>query len=140
MTIKKKRILINSFFDSEFNYCPLINSDKGTSEMYKVKINLSPKAFSDKQKFCQTEINPYNLRIHNNFVVSSARSLYHGSVSISCLGPKRWDILPELIKEANSWNSFKKFIKKWVPQTCICTLWKLSWDWFLLKTYNNKCI
>ena len=62
--------------------------------------------------FCQTEMNPYNLRIQHNFEVPYVRTAYNGSESISYLGPKIWDVLPVSIKEANTFNSFKKLIKK----------------------------
>ena len=62
--------------------------------------------------FYQTEMNPYNLRIQHNFEVPYVRTVYHGSESISYLGPKIWDVLPVSIKEANTFNSFKKLIKK----------------------------
>ena len=44
--------------------------------------------------FCQTEMNPYNLRIQHNFEVPYVRTAYNGSESISYLGPKIWDVLP----------------------------------------------
>ena len=39
------------------------------------------------------------------------RSSYHGSESISYLGPKIWEIVSTKIKETNSLNSFKIEIK-----------------------------
>ena len=50
--------------------------------------------------------------------------MYHKSKSISYLGPKIWDVLPISFKEAVPLNSFKKLIKKWVPQTCPCRMCK----------------
>ena len=88
------------------------------TEMYKVKNDLPPKIFSD--LFCQREMNPHNLKNQHDFEKPFVRTVYHGSETISHFGPKIWDILPESIKIANSLNSFKKLIKKWVPQTCPC--------------------
>ena len=62
--------------------------------------------------------------ISNLFKVPLTRTLYHGSESFSYLGPKIWDILPASFKEAVPFNSFKKLIKKWVPQACPCKLCK----------------
>ena len=50
------------------------------------------------------------------------KSVYHGSESIFYLGPKIWEIVPKMIKETNSFNSFKIKIRKWVTQSCLCRL------------------
>ena len=39
-------------------------------------------------------------------------TVYHGNESISFLGPKIWNILPNKIKQQTSLNSFKKSVKK----------------------------
>ena len=39
--------------------------------------------------------------------------MYHGLESISFLGPKIWNILPDRLKNANSIEAFKMQIKKW---------------------------
>ena len=39
-------------------------------------------------EFCQTEMNPYNLRIQHDFEVPFARIMYHGSENITYIGPK----------------------------------------------------
>ena len=39
--------------------------------------------------------------------------MYHWSESISFLGPKIWNILPDRLKNANSIEAFKVQIKKW---------------------------
>ena len=54
----------------------------------------------------------------------NAKSVYHGSESISYLRPKIWEIIPVKIKETNSLNSFKIEIRKWVPQSYPCRLCK----------------
>ena len=35
-----------------------------------------------------------NLRSNSNFAVPDVKSVFHGSASISYLGPKKWDIAP----------------------------------------------
>ena len=50
----------------------------------------------------------YNLRRCNDFRIPSIRTVYHGSESISFLGPKIWNILSDEIKHQTSLNSFKK--------------------------------
>ena len=66
----------------------------------------------------------YNFRQNQDFRIRSVKSVYHGSKSISYLGPKMWEIVPAMIKETNSFNSFKIEIRKWVPQSCPCRLCK----------------
>ena len=57
---------------------------------------------------------------HQDFRIPSLDTVYHVSESIFYLGPKIWETVP--VKEenkpivSNSLNSFKKQIRKWVPQ------------------------
>ena len=53
-------------------------------------------------------------------MVHSVKSVYHGSESITYLGPKIWGIVPVKVRVSNSLNSFKMEIRKWVPQSCHC--------------------
>ena len=92
------------------------------TEMYKVKSGYTPKISRD--LFDQREISLYNLRIHPEFRVALTRSVYHESQSISYLRPEIWGIFLASFKKAVSLNSFKKLIKKWVPQACPCRLCK----------------
>ena len=48
----------------------------------------------------------------------NVKSVFHGSESITYLGPKIWDIVPLQLKELTSLNAFKKGIKKWQPKNC----------------------
>ena len=89
--------------------------------MYKVKSGYIPNIFND--LFNQRELSPYNLTVHPEFRVPLTKTVYHGSESISYLGPKMWVILPASMK-AVSLSSFKKLIKKWVSQACPCRLCK----------------
>ena len=53
------------------------------------------------------------------------KSVYHGNESISYLGPKIWDILPEKLKNIDNLEHFKKEIKTWTPDNCPCRLCKV---------------
>ena len=167
MNLQKRKILMNAFFNAQFNYCPLIwmlhsrqnnnkikhlherclrliHNDKLSSyeellekdgsvsihhkniqslaiEMFQIKHGQSPEIVSD--IFAQTTQH-YNFRQNRDFRIRSVKSVYHGSESISYLGPKIWEIVPAKIKETNSLNSFKIEICKWVPQSCLCRLCK----------------
>ena len=50
------------------------------------------------------------------------RSVFHGSESISYLGPKIWDIVPLELKELTTAVAFKNGIKEWKPKNCPCRL------------------
>ena len=54
----------------------------------------------------------------------NVRSVFHGSESISYLGPKIWDIVPLELKELTSVVAFKKGIKEWKPENYPCRLCK----------------
>ena len=169
MNVSKKRILMNTFFESQFSYCPLIwmchsrannnkinrlherslrvvFSDKQSSfetllekdssvsihnrnlqilatEMYKIKNNLSPPTIAD--LFEQRNEQHYNLRNWGQFSLPAISTVYHGSESISFLGPKIWNMLPDKLKNASSLEVFKASIKSWKPENCPCRLCRL---------------
>ena len=167
MNPQKRKVLMNAFFNAQFNYYPLIcmlhshqnnnkikhlherclslihdnnlssyeellEKDGSVSiqhkyiqslaiEMFQIKHGHSSEIFSD--IFTQTTQH-YNFRQNRDFRIRSVKSVYHGSESISYLGPKIWEIVPANIKETNSLNSFKIEIHKWLPQSCPCRLCK----------------
>ena len=91
-------------------------------EMYKAYNGLSPKIFSELfQK--RGELN-YNFRSNNLFVVPKAKSVFNGEETVSVLGPKIWNSLPDEIKEKRSLLSFKTAIKKLDLNFCPCRLCK----------------
>ena len=172
MTLEKKNIIMDSFFNAQFNYCPLIwmrhsrknnnkikhlhkrcllliYSDKKSSyekllekdgsvsihhrniqalaiEMFKVKHKLCPEITSD--IFMERTNYHYNLRNRSDFITPQVNSVYHGTESITYLGPKIWDMVPDSIKEKISLNSFKESVKLWVPINCPCRLCKVYLD------------
>ena len=130
MSLPKKKLFLNSFFNAQFNYCPLIwilhsrsnnnkikhphercrrivYQDKKSSkqnllvkdgtvpmhhrnipalaiEMYKIKNDLSREIVSN--IFTQRTQNHYSLRNASYFQIPFARTVYHGTESISYLG------------------------------------------------------
>ena len=69
--------------------------------------------------------NSYNLRRAFEFSMPMVKSVYHRTESISYLGPKIWDILPEKLKNIDNLEHFKKEIKTWKPDNCPCRLCKV---------------
>ena len=69
--------------------------------------------------------NSYNLRQVSEFSRPMVKMVYRGTESISYLGPKIWDILPEKLKNIDNLEHFKKEIKTWTPDNCPCRLCKV---------------
>ena len=136
MSLSKKKILMNSFFTSQFSYCPLIwmfHSRIMNNEINRLHERSMRLIYGDKtlsfeklleQDKCRLRDICYNLRGNSNFAVSNVKSVFHGSENISYLGPKIWDIVPLELKQLTNLNAFKKGIKNWQPKNCPCRLCK----------------
>ena len=72
--------------------------------------------------------NQHNLLNRPGFITPQVNSVIHGTESISCRGPKIWDIVPEKFKNKESLNSFKESIKMRVSTNCPCRLCKVYLD------------
>ena len=68
------------------------------------------------------KISLYNLRRNSTFERRQVHSVYHGTESLSFLGPKIWDLVPLELKQLESLEVFKLKIKKWIPFECPCRL------------------
>ena len=72
----------------------------------------------------QTREASYNLRNMREFKTHCVKTVHYGTESVSFLGPKLWQLLPQELKDINDINIFKSKIKEWVPQDCPCRLCK----------------
>ena len=125
-----ERCLRLIYCDKNSFYEKLLEKDRSVSiyqrnlaiEMYKVKSELSPMTTAN--VFTTIHESHYNLRNCNGFRSPFARTVYHGTEIISYLAPKMWDIVPIEMENTQSLNSFKKSIRKWVPNNCPCRLCK----------------
>ena len=50
--------------------------------------------------------------------------MYHGTVSLSNLGPRVWNLVPGKLKQLVDIHAFTKEIKSWKPKNCPCRLCK----------------
>ena len=89
--------------------------------MFKVYKNLSPPIISD---LFEVRENNYNLRNCSYFSIPNVKTVYHGSESLSNLGPRIWNLVPDNLKQLDDINSFKTEIKNWIPTECPCRLCK----------------
>ena len=130
-----ERCLRIIFSDKQSSFETLLEKDDSVSihnrnlqilatEMYKIKNNLSTSIIAD--LFEERNEQHYNLRNFAQFSLPAIRTVYNGSESISFLGPKVWNILPDNLKNASSLEVFKASIKIWKPEKCpsrICRLY-----------------
>ena len=115
---------------NKFDFQELLEKDNSVSihhkniqvlatEMFKIFKNLSPDIV---REIFQERSVPYNLRSDNNFASRHLNSVYHGTESLSFLGPKIWEQVPPELKALESLDIFKTQIKKWIPLNCPCRL------------------
>ena len=90
-------------------------------EIYKAQNNLAPTFMKD---VFRDSLNLYNLRNKPTLATSNVKSVYNGTETISFRGPQTWNMVPENIKSSESLAMFKKEIKKWKPEGCMCRLCK----------------
>ena len=167
MDLEKRRIVFNSYFLSQFNYCPLIwmNHNKAINNkinnlheralrliyndhcsnfqellqkdnamtihqkniqalavlMYKVANNIAPTVVSELFSFSN---NRYNLRSGSQFRQTSVKTVWNGLETVSYLGPKIWNMVPDEIKQKPSLSAFKTAIKEWKLDNCPCRICK----------------
>ena len=134
MNMLHERCLRIIYNDQQSSFTELMNKDNSVSihirniqtlavEMFRFYNGLSPPLMSNMFKL-KVEYS-YNLRQVSEFSRPMVKSVYHGIESISLLGPKIWDLLPEKLKNIDNLEHFKKEIKTWTPVNCPCRLCKV---------------
>ena len=58
------------------------------------------------------KISPYDLHNNSSFKRRTVNSTWHGTESVSYLGPKIWDLVANEMKESESLSAFKFIIKR----------------------------
>ena len=91
-------------------------------EVFKVKMEFSPIIM--KEIFNFSDNNNYNLRSGTHLNRPTVQTTHFGTESITNLGAKIWELVPQNIKEGSSLFIFKNKVKKWIPQNCLCRLCK----------------
>ena len=64
--------------------------------------------------------------MHNSqFTIPAVNLVYHGTKSVSYLGPKICSILPDRLKRIDSLGAFKTTLKSWNPEKYPCRLCRI---------------
>ena len=130
-----KRCFRIIYSDKQLSFETLLEKDGSVSvhnqnlqilatDMHKIKNDLSP--LSVTEVFEQRNEQHYDLRKNSQFTIPPIRTVYHGQESISFIGPKIWNIIPDRLKNANNIEAFKMQIKKWKSENCPCRLCKVT--------------
>ena len=128
-----ERTLRITYNDRTSTFEELLNKDNSVSihhrnlqvlvtELYKIKSNMAPEILNE---IFQNRTSSYKLRTNSSFAVRPVHSVYHGTESLSFLGPTIWELVPEDAKQSESLEIFKKKIKQWVPSRCPCRLCRI---------------
>ena len=123
------RLLLNDY-RSDYKSL-LVKSSKSTMEVKRLRAlaleifrtlnNMNPEYLKD--IFIQ---NTTSVRNYNNLVVHSHRTATYGDKSLSTLGPKIWNSLPNNIKSLESFSKFKSYIDTWFGPKCSCSICKFN--------------
>ena len=137
-------VVINPILRSYFGKISHKNLHVLATEICKFKHELSPQIINN-----VFELNSVlDMRRQDLFRPRNVHSVRHGTDSLTYLGPKIWDIVPQVIKNRKLLSVFKTKIKQWVPINCPCTLCRpysqyVGYIWifliFHLKIMVNWC-
>ena len=89
------------------------------TEIYKTKWELNPTFM--KEIFVE-KYSTYGLRSCHNLLLPQARTTCHGLETISFLGSRLWQALPNDMKQSDTLSTFKRRIKTWKGEECNCRL------------------
>ena len=88
-------------------------------EVYKTKWELNPTFM--KEIFIEKH-STYGLRSCHNLLLPQARTTRYGLETVSFLGSRLWQALPNNMKQSDTISSFKRRIKSWKGEECNCPL------------------
>ena len=92
-----------------------------TAEIFKTKSELNPKIMEEIFSFKNVD---YNLRNNTSLKIGNLKTVYYGTESLTNLGAKIWNLLPNEYKELKSLSMFKSRISSWVTDECPCGMSK----------------
>ena len=122
-----------TFSDKSSSYGELLIKDRSVTihhrniratavEIYRVIQEISPPLLNEVSVPHQGN---YELRGNNFFKRRRVKSVRYETELVLFLAPKIWKILPNEIKDSDTFQIFKANIKKWIPAECPCRLCKI---------------
>ena len=91
------------------------------TEIFKTKNELNPKIM---EKIFTFKSMDYNLRNNTSLKIGNVKTVYYGTESLTNLGAKIWNLLPNEYKELKSLSTFKSRISNWFTDECHCRMFK----------------
>ena len=73
---------------------------------------------------CSKPPSNFNLRNQKEFTVSPIKAVYYGLNSLTYLGLRMWELLPNNLKILESVEVFKSKIKGWILENRPCRIYK----------------
>ena len=121
------------YSDKTSTFQELLDKDKSVSVRHKNIQVLATEIFKTVNGRAPTIVNSIfetkyfecNLRNKTNFKWRRINYVWYGIDSLTYLGPKIWNFVPDDIKKSESLNVFKTKIKKWISRDCPCRLCRL---------------
>ena len=127
-----ERALRVVYRDYNATFSELLSKDKSVTihqrnlqllatEIFKTKNELNPKIMEEIFTFKNVDC---DLR-HNTYLkIGNLKTVYYGTESLTNLGAKIWNLLPNEYKELKSLSTFKSRISNWVIDECPCRMCK----------------
>ena len=91
------------------------------TEIFKTKNELNGKIMEEIFTFKNVD---YDLRNNTSLKIGNLKTVYYGTESLTNLGAKIWNLLPNEYKEIKSLSTFKSRISNWVTDECPCRMFK----------------
>ena len=91
------------------------------TEIFKTKNELNPKIMEEIFTFKNVD---YDLRNNTSLKIGNLKTAYYGTESLTNLGAKIWNLLPNEYKKLKSLSRFKSRISNWITQECPCRMCK----------------
>ena len=121
------RIILN---DNESDYETLLEKSSKTTMNTKRMRNLAIEIFKSinnlnspfLKEMYKTKVNP--VVWPNDIIVKTQNTATYGDKSLTVLGPKIWNSLPQNAKSESSYRMFKECINIWLGPMCYCTYCK----------------
>ena len=127
-----ERVVRVVYRDYKATFSELLSKDKSVTihqknlqllatEMFRTKKELNPNIMEEIFTFKDVD---YDLQNNTSLKIGNLKTVHCGTESLTNLGPKIWNVLPNEYKELKSHFTFKSRISNWVTDECPCRMCK----------------